>query len=798
MTSPPSGVHVQVAVRIRPFLPRERPAERQAAWVAPGNQIHLKLNITQLAAPPKIDEKVFQYDHCFSSVEQDVDGKPIVGQTEVYEAIGRQLLNNALEGFNGCLFAYGQTGSGKTYTVLGHELDPGLVPRLTQELFSAGREDGEMRVSASFLEIYNEQLKDLLNPELKRRNPLYVHQHPQLGVYVPHLTEAPVGSHSECMELLDFGSKIRATSQTNMNSTSSRSHALFILRIALPFQEEGKAQRIRSSTLNLIDLAGSERVKKSGAAGQRMREGQNINSSLSVLGQVISKLAEGKGKHVPFRQSKLTYLLTDALNGNSKTLMVAAISPASGETEETLGTLRFASSVKKVRTTVTRNEQEVYESDLMLQTMRSEVEELRAAASNACPQSPQAERLRQSAEAVEQAVLSMQTRLDPSRWGEARRAQAEADKARREALSALSLPFAIGGILAATEEGVSANSPYLLNISDDISLTGRLIYFLPEGPPCTVGSEDSNRIHLIGLGIADRLCDLSVNPGGLGVEVQHAGRGGRLLVDGTLLDSGQSRTLWHGCRLVFGRAFAFRLVIPLAAPRDAAQQELCGEVFAPGADPRPCTAAAIGGAGGGSPFAAVTGGVEDRIRMLLETTAVSRLGEGESGELLRRAVDLQNDIDEAVDLLREIGQPSRMWEVGLLMRPGADGSGVQPSSQGDTAGQSAAASTGPRVLPQPQLVINLCRQDGELIEVWTVPRFQRELDMLRDKYQSRVDRQREGLPVDEELGISVAWGQDDENGSLSGLSDADPARGGAEDPTENDVVRIAGMPGEDM
>eukprot|EP00435_Cladocopium_sp_Y103_P072380 s48_g40.t1 len=193
-------VAVQVAVRIRPFLPRER-GQRQIVTVQSANVLRLKVLTTQLAGPPQEEDKVFSFDHCLSSVKpndsrRDEPHAPPITQEQVYEAIGQNLLSNALEGFNSCLFAYGQTGSGKTYTVLGHERDPGLIPRLPAP-----------------------KMEDLLNPQMKGRKPLYVHQHPQLGVYVPHLTEAPVGSHDECMALLDFGSKIRATSQTNMNST---------------------------------------------------------------------------------------------------------------------------------------------------------------------------------------------------------------------------------------------------------------------------------------------------------------------------------------------------------------------------------------------------------------------------------------------------------------------------------------------------------------------------------------------------------------------------------------------------
>jgi len=719
---------VKVAVRLRPFLSRET-GQKQAAWISGGGNVHLKVAAQQLYGPDKEEEKVFTFDNCFSSVKPDgarggVKQVEPVGQQHVYENIGSQLLSSAMDGFNCCLFAYGQTGSGKTYSVMGHERDQGIVPRLTQDLFERGASIEEMRVTGGFLEIYNEQLKDLLNPDLKRRKPLYVHQHPQLGVYVPHLTEAPVSSHEDCMSLIDFGNKIRATSQTNMNSTSSRSHALFILRITFAMSD-GDKQRIRSSTLNLIDLAGSERVKKSGAAGMRMREGQNINQSLSVLGQVISKLAKGKtGKeHVPFRQSKLTYLLTDALSGNSRTLMVAAISPAKSEAEETLGTLRFASSVKKIRTVAVQNDQDVQQSDLLLQTMRSEAESLRAAVA-AHPQSPNARRLTFKAEAVEKMVLSMKTRIDPTLWGQALRSEAENQGRQRQlALASLSLPFAIGGMLGqeAGEGGVTQDSPYLLNISDDISLAGRLLYFLPEPAPVGVGSAETNRIRLMGLGIPDQLCEISVLAGGKGVEVQYSARGGRLVIDGSVVADRQPRALHHGARIVFGR-----------------EGQASPEPFEalPGMEAPPLPR--------GTPAPGEEADLEARLRAMLAKVRPA-VDDTECHELLRRAREVENDVEEANDLLREMegASPSTVVEVGLLLRQGC------PLEE--------SGGLAPNPLRLPRMVVHSSRtSDGELLAVWPLERLGSYLEELRDKYQSRCDRQRAGLPIDKH-GMTKAW-----------------------------------------
>jgi len=279
---------------------------------------------------------------------------------------------------------------------------------------------------------------------------------------------------------------------------------------------------------------------------------------------------------VPFRQSKLTYLLTDALSGNSRTLMVAAVSPAQSEADETLGTLRFASSVKKVRTLAVANEQDMRQCDRVLQTMKCEVVELRAAAQQMGLERPQALQLQQDAEAVEQAVKTMQTRIDPKMWQEARAAEAEVGRQRAEALAGLGVPLAIGGMMCGgEEEGVTAGSPYLLNISDEISLAGQLLYFLPEGAPITVGSAENNRIQLAGPGVSDRLCELVVSGGGKRVILRNTGSGGRLAVNGNTLSEGEGRRLSHAARIVFGEALSFRLVVPHAEPLNEFMEAFC-------------------------------------------------------------------------------------------------------------------------------------------------------------------------------------------------------------------------------
>jgi len=228
-----------------------------------------------------------------------------------------------------------------------------------------------------YLEIYNEKMKDLLAPSDK---PLEVRKHPTMGVFVPGLTEVEVQTYADIQHLLDRGASNRNVASTAMNEQSSRSHAVFTLSVA---QTLGDGRR-RRAQLHVVDLAGSERQKKTAAAGARLKEGAAINQSLTVLGQVIFALAAQQSErsglqHVPFRNSKLTFLLSDSLSGNSKTVMVAAVSPAASNFEETLNTLRFAQSVKKVKTTVTKNEAAEQNPEALIQRLRQEIEELKRA-----------------------------------------------------------------------------------------------------------------------------------------------------------------------------------------------------------------------------------------------------------------------------------------------------------------------------------------------------------------------------------------------------------------------------------
>ncbi|XP_009979504.1 PREDICTED: kinesin-like protein KIF13B, partial [Tauraco erythrolophus] len=325
---------------------------------------------------------VFAYDHCFWSMDESVKEK-YAGQDVVFKCLGENILQNAFEGYNACIFAYGQTGSGKSYTMMGTADQPGLIPRLCSGLFErAQKEENEeqsFKVEVSYMEIYNEKVRDLLDPKGSRQT-LKVREHSVYGPYVDGLSKLAVASYKDIESLMSEGNKSRTVAATNMNEESSRSHAVFkiILTHTLYDVQSGTSGE-KVGKLSLVDLAGSERATKTGAAGDRLKEGSNINKSLTTLGLVISALADqaagkNKNKFVPYRDSVLTWLLKDSLGGNSKTAMVATVSPAADNYDETLSTLRYADRAKNIVNHAVVNEDP---NARIIRELREEVEKLR-------------------------------------------------------------------------------------------------------------------------------------------------------------------------------------------------------------------------------------------------------------------------------------------------------------------------------------------------------------------------------------------------------------------------------------
>ncbi|XP_028848827.1 kinesin-like protein KIF1B isoform X24 [Denticeps clupeoides] len=355
-----SGASVKVAVRVRPFNSREMSKESKCI-------IQMLGNSTTILNPknPKESPKSFSFDYSYWS-HTSLDDPCFASQNQVYNDIGKEMLQHAFEGYNVCIFAYGQTGAGKSYTMMGkqEEGQEGIIPQLCEDLFEKindnNTEELSYSVEVSYMEIYCERVRDLLNP--KNKGNLRVREHPLLGPYVEDLSKLAVTSYTDIADLMDAGNKARTVAATNMNETSSRSHAVFtIVFTQRRHDSETDLSTEKVSKISLVDLAGSERADSTGAKGTRLKEGANINKSLTTLGKVISALAEVSKKKkktdfIPYRDSVLTWLLRENLGGNSRTAMVAALSPADINYDETLSTLRYADRAKQIKCNAVINE----------------------------------------------------------------------------------------------------------------------------------------------------------------------------------------------------------------------------------------------------------------------------------------------------------------------------------------------------------------------------------------------------------------------------------------------------------
>uniref|UniRef100_A0A8C6YW69 Kinesin-like protein n=1 Tax=Nothoprocta perdicaria TaxID=30464 RepID=A0A8C6YW69_NOTPE len=297
---------------------------------------------------------------------------------QIYNEVAYPLVEGVTEGYNGTIFAYGQTGSGKSFTMQGI-VDPatqkGIIPRAFEHIFESVQcaENAKFLVRASYLEIYNEDVRDLLGADTKQK--LELKEHPEKGVYVKGLSLHTVHSVVQCERIMETGWRNRAVGYTLMNKDSSRSHSIFTINMEIYTVDERGQDHLRAAKLNLVDLAGSERQSKTGATGERLKEATKINLSLSALGNVISALVDGRCKHIPYRDSKLTRLLQDSLGGNTKTLMVACLSPADSNYDETLSTLRYANRAKNIKNKPCINEDP---KDTLLREYQEEIKKLKA------------------------------------------------------------------------------------------------------------------------------------------------------------------------------------------------------------------------------------------------------------------------------------------------------------------------------------------------------------------------------------------------------------------------------------
>uniref|UniRef100_A0A8C5EB90 Kinesin-like protein KIF13B n=1 Tax=Gouania willdenowi TaxID=441366 RepID=A0A8C5EB90_GOUWI len=514
---------------------------------------------------PSVFYQVFAYDYCFWSMDE-TDKENFAGQEVVFQCLGESLLHNAFQGYNACIFAYGQTGSGKSYTMMGSGDQPGLIPRLCSALFSRTqieqREQESFTVEVSFMEIYNEKVRDLLDPKGGRQT-LRVREHKVLGPYVDGLSRLAVACYKDIESLMSEGNKSRTVAATNMNEESSRSHAVFniILTHTLKDLQSGTSGE-KVSRLSLVDLAGSERAAKTGAAGERLKEGSNINKSLTTLGLVISALAEqgtakNKTKFVPYRDSVLTWLLKDCLGGNSRTAMVATISPAADNYEETLSTLRYADRAKNIVNHAVVNEDP---NARIIRELREEVEKLRVQLTQA--ESLKAPELKDRLEESEKLIQEMTIT-----WEEKLRKTEEIAQERQKQLESLGISLQSSGIK------VGDDKSFLVNLNADPALNELLVYYLKDHTK--VGSADSQDIQLCGMGIQAEHCIIDITPEA-GVMLNPY-RNARTCVNGSSVTN--ALQLHHGDRILWGNNHFFRINLPKRRFRTTEDEEGEGGVM---------------------------------------------------------------------------------------------------------------------------------------------------------------------------------------------------------------------------
>ncbi|XP_025776796.1 kinesin-like protein KIF14 [Puma concolor] len=544
---------VIVAVRVRPFSKREKVERASQVVFMNGEEIAVE-------HPDMKQVYNFIYDVAFWSFDESHPN--YASQTTVYETLAIPLLERAFEGYNACLFAYGQTGSGKSYTMMGLSEEPGIIPRFCEDLFAQVAKKQTQEVSyhleMSFFEVYNEKIHDLLvckGENGQRKQPLRVREHPVSGPYVEALSMNVVSSYSDIQSWLELGNKQRATAATGMNDKSSRSHSVFTLVMTQTKIEsvEGEEHDHRiTSRINLIDLAGSERCSTAQTSGERLKEGVSINKSLLTLGKVISALSEQANRKrgfVPYRESVLTWLLKESLGGNSKTAMIATVSPAASNIEETLSTLRYASQARMIINIAKVNEDM---NAKLIRELKAEIEKLKAAQRNSRNIDPERYRL------CRQEITSLRMKLHQQErdMAEMHRAwkekfeQAEKRKLQEtKELQKAGITFQMDNHL-----------PNLVNLNEDPQLSEMLLYMIKEGTTTVgkYGPNSSHDIQLSGVLIADDHCIIN-NSDGI-VSIIPVGEAKTYINGKHILES---TVLHHGDRVILGGDHYFRFNHPI-------------------------------------------------------------------------------------------------------------------------------------------------------------------------------------------------------------------------------------------
>ncbi|KJZ79529.1 hypothetical protein HIM_00998 [Hirsutella minnesotensis 3608] len=595
--APAGGGNIKVVVRVRPFNGREIDRGSKCIVSMKENQTVLTLPDAGSRGLKDTGPKTFAFDRSYWSFNKD--DSSYAGQSNLFDDLGKPLLDNAFQGYNNCIFAYGQTGSGKSYSMMGYGKEVGIIPNICQEMFRRIQsiQDGDTTtkctVEVSYLEIYNERVRDLLNPATKGN--LKVREHPSTGPYVEDLAKLVVGSFQEIENLMDEGNKARTVAATNMNETSSRSHAVFTLMLTQKkYDAETKMEMEKVAKISLVDLAGSERATSTGATGARLKEGAEINRSLSTLGRVIAALADlstGKKKkgasQVPYRDSVLTWLLKDSLGGNSMTAMIAAISPADINYDETLSTLRYADSAKRIKNHAVINEDA---NARMIRELKEELALLRSKLGGGGMPSPGGtaappEEIYEEgtplekqmvtitstdgtlkkvskAEIAEQLSQSEKLLTDLNQtWEQKLQKTEEIHKEREAALEELGISIEKGFIGLHTPKKM----PHLVNLSDDPLLAECLVYNLKPGTT-TVGNVDTNADHqanirLNGTRILHDHC--TFENASDGTVTVFPREGASVMVNGKRISG--PKQLHSGYRVILGDFHIFRFNHPMEA-----------------------------------------------------------------------------------------------------------------------------------------------------------------------------------------------------------------------------------------
>ncbi|KAL5008864.1 hypothetical protein ScPMuIL_014445 [Solemya velum] len=596
--------NVKVAVRVRPLSQKEKDKNAGVIVDVHGDNVAIinpKVDGIAEFADSREKVKHFTFDYCYDST-LDVTAAGYASQQLVFQDLGTEVLQAAFEGYNACVFAYGQTSTGKTHTMMGYPGEVGLIPRICEGLFSHVDDcvdrSASFRVDISYLEIYNERVRDLLCPADGKQTDKYtlkVREHPKDGPYVQDLSQHLVKDNSEIQMLLERGNDARTTAATYMHDHSSRSHAIVTVSFTQAKLEDDMPSE-KVSKIHMVDLAGSERADPNFSPEYkgRLKEGANINKSLVTLGNVIKALAErsvlssssenlgseqnltgettlvqgttprSSSLYVPYRDSVLTWLLKDSLGGNSKTLMIATVTSASVYYRESLSTLRYAQRAKSIVNQPKINEDS---NVTLIRELRREIEQLRGMLMSAQRVGTFVS-VQDTGTLIEEklhdseAKANQLTRSWMEKWTETHEIMKDSDLSIR----------GLGNRVSSMGVLIDSQLPHLIGMDDDILSTGVTMYYLKEGKTL-IGTEDASRqqdIVLSGPMILKEHCFIKNY---MGTVTLHPNRGAKCALNG--IDIRDPSILSQGDYILLGKVNMFRFNNPAEAAKLREHRKVC-------------------------------------------------------------------------------------------------------------------------------------------------------------------------------------------------------------------------------